>query len=54
MLYGECAIYWNKKRKAVYSVTQETYTQIEQYMHDCMLDSAHDVEHIYRVLYNAL
>lgn len=33
---------------------QKTYTQIEQYMHDCMLDSAHDVEHIYRVLYNAL
>lgn len=35
-------------------MTHQTYTQIEQYMHDCMLDSAHDVEHIYRVLYNAL
>ena len=35
-------------------MTHQTYTQIEQYMCDCMLDSAHDVEHIYRVLYNAL
>ena len=33
---------------------QETYDLIEAYMRSCMDDSAHDAEHIYRVLYNAL
>lgn len=33
---------------------QETYDLIETYMLSCMDDSAHDAEHIYRVLYNAL
>ena len=35
-------------------MTHQTYTRIEAYMRTCMSDSAHDVEHIYRVLYNAL
>lgn len=33
---------------------KETYIFIEKYMHSCMTDSAHDKEHVYRVLYNAL
>lgn len=33
---------------------KETYKMIESYMHSCMTDSAHDPEHIYRVLYSAL
>ena len=33
---------------------KKTYEQIEAYMKSCMQDSAHDVEHIYRVLYTAL
>lgn len=33
---------------------KETYTLLEDYMLSCMEDSAHDKEHIYRVLYNAL
>lgn len=33
---------------------QETYSSLENYMLSCMEDSAHDKEHIYRVLYNAL
>lgn len=33
--------------------TQE-YELIERYMLDCMSDSAHDKDHIYRVLYIAL
>ena len=33
---------------------QETYHLLEQWMHQCMLDSAHDREHVYRVLYTAL
>lgn len=33
---------------------KETYKLIEAYMLSCMEDSAHDKEHIYRVLYNAL
>jgi putative nucleotidyltransferase with HDIG domain len=33
---------------------KETYDLIETYMLSCMEDSAHDKEHIYRVLYNAL
>ena len=35
-------------------MTTETYNLIEQYMLSCMNDSAHDCEHVYRVLYNAL
>ena len=35
-------------------MTKEMYQQLEQYMLSCMKDSAHDKEHIYRVLYNAL
>ena len=31
-----------------------TYSLIENFMLSCMQDSAHDKEHIYRVLYNAL
>ena len=30
------------------------YKQIEDYMLSCMRDSAHDKEHVYRVLFNAL
>lgn len=32
----------------------DLYHKIEAYMHTCMCDSAHDEEHVYRVLYNAL
>ena len=35
-------------------MNQEMYRLIEDYMLSCMEDSAHDKEHIYRVLYNAL
>lgn len=35
-------------------MTKETYELIEGYMLSSMEDSAHDKEHIYRVLYNAL
>ena len=35
-------------------MTKETYSLLESYMLSCMEDSAHDKEHIYRVLYNAL
>lgn len=35
-------------------MTKEKYAIIENYMLSCMKDSAHDKEHIYRVLYNAL
>ena len=35
-------------------MTKEIYDLIEKYMLSCMEDSAHDKEHIYRVLYNAL
>lgn len=33
---------------------RDTYQAIETYMRSCMSDSAHDCEHVYRVLYNAL
>lgn len=33
---------------------KELYNKIENYMLECMKDSAHDKEHIYRVLYMAL
>ena len=35
-------------------MTSECYLTIEEYMLSCMDDSAHDAEHVYRVLYNAL
>lgn len=35
-------------------MTKDTYNLIENYMLSCMEDSAHDKEHIYRVLYSAL
>lgn len=35
-------------------MTTQTYNEIERYMLSCMNDSAHDCEHVYRVLYNAL
>ena len=31
-----------------------TYQLLENWMHSCMTDSAHDREHVYRVLYTAL
>ena len=33
---------------------KKTFYMIESYMISCMKDSAHDKEHIYRVLYQAL
>ena len=35
-------------------MTKEMYQVIENYMRDTMADSAHDCEHVYRVLYNAM
>ena len=35
-------------------MTREIYQTIENYMRATMADSAHDCEHVYRVLYNAL
>lgn len=35
-------------------MNRETYSLLENYMIHCMEDSAHDKEHVYRVLYNAL
>ena len=35
-------------------MNHDTFAKIEQYMQKCMQDSAHDKEHIYRVLYTAL
>ncbi len=35
-------------------MNKQTYILIENYMLQCMRDAAHDKEHIYRVLYNAL
>ena len=35
-------------------MTKEIYDMLEGYMLSCMTDSAHDPEHIYRVLYSAL
>lgn len=35
-------------------MNRENYSLLENYMLSCMGDSAHDREHIYRVLYNAL
>lgn len=36
------------------SMDKNLYPKIERYMLECMTDSAHDKEHIYRVLYVAL
>lgn len=33
---------------------KDTYLLLENYMLSCMRDSAHDKEHVYRVLYNAM
>lgn len=33
---------------------KSTFSQIEKYMLECMKDSVHDKEHVYRVLYLAL
>jgi len=35
-------------------MNKEMYHQINSYMHSCMKDSAHDCQHIYRVLYHSL
>lgn len=35
-------------------MTESTYNLIEKHMTECMSDSAHDREHVYRVLYTAL
>jgi len=35
-------------------MTREQYCVVENYMLSCMSDSAHDQEHMYRVLYHAL
>lgn len=35
-------------------MNRETYQVVEAYMHTCMEDSAHDREHVYRVLHTAL
>lgn len=36
------------------TMTKEQFAQIEDYMQSCMNDSAHDLHHIYRVLYYAM
>ena len=33
---------------------KKTFSMLEGYMRSCMDDSAHDTQHVYRVLYNAL
>lgn len=35
-------------------MTQDNFKLMEEYMQSCMKDSAHDKEHVYRVLYNAM
>lgn len=35
-------------------MNRELFHRLEGYMHSCMADSAHDREHVYRVLYTAL
>ena len=35
-------------------MNKEMYSLLESYMLSCMEDSAHDKEHVYRVLYQAL
>jgi uncharacterized protein len=41
------------KQEDIY-LDKATFSQIERYMSECMSDSAHDKEHVYRVLYFAL
>ncbi len=43
-----------KSTAAPINMTKETFELLEGYMLSCMEDSAHDKQHIYRVLYNAL
>ncbi len=38
----------------VFTMNKQQYQKLEDYMLECMSDSAHDKEHVYRVLYNAL
>ena len=40
--------------REVIHLDKATFSQIEKYMLECMKDSAHDKEHVYRVLYLAL
>ena len=35
-------------------MNRERFETMQRYMHSCMADSAHDREHVYRVLYTAL
>ena len=47
MRYSDRGIYMGQ-------LMRTAYTEIEKYMQVCMIDSAHDMEHIYRVLNYAL
>lgn len=49
-----CNVKFMKNRKVVFGLTSEAYTIIENFMISKMCDSAHDRQHIYRVLYTAL
>lgn len=42
------------EEKGMKNLKKETYALLENYMLCCMKDSAHDKEHVYRVLYMAL
>lgn len=44
----------NLTEERYFNLKKETYKLIEDYMLSCMKDSAHDTQHIYRVLYTAL
>lgn len=43
-----------RSENGVRQMREEQFRQIESYMRSCLRDSAHDREHIYRVLYTAL
>ncbi len=45
-----------EEKKAIKEIcmTKEVYQLLENYMLSCMEDSAHDKEHVYRVLYSAM
>ena len=47
-----CILQSSKKGESIMERT--TYRKLEEYMLSCMEDSAHDREHVYRVLYSAL
>lgn len=49
-----CVIINNNFRKGILQLKKEDYKLTEDYMLSCMTDSAHDTQHIYRVLYTAL